>query len=63
MIFTVVSKKASMFGNGRYLSSDRYEIMKGLNVFFYNSDSVKQEFKNNGLIDLKEIGEPIKHMG
>ena len=52
-----------MFGNGRYLSSDRYEIMKGLNVFFYNSDSVKQEFKNNGLIDLKEIGEPIKHMG
>jgi len=34
MIFTIVSKKASMFGNGRLLSKNRYEIMKGLRVFF-----------------------------
>ena len=34
MIFTVVSKKASMFGSGKYLSKDRFKIMNGLNVFF-----------------------------
>lgn len=62
MIFTIVSKKASMFGNGRLLSKNRYEIMKGLNVFFYDSESVTHEFKDYGLIDFKDLDEPIKHM-
>ena len=62
MIFTVVSKKASMFGNGRQLSKDRFEIMKGLKVFFYDTDSVKREFEKYGLVEISEIDEPIKHM-
>ncbi len=62
MIFTVVSKKASMFGNGKQLSKDRYEIMKGLNVFFYDFESVKREFGGYGLIEAVEINEPIKHI-
>jgi 2-polyprenyl-3-methyl-5-hydroxy-6-metoxy-1,4-benzoquinol methylase len=62
MIFTVVSKKASMFGNGKQLSKDRFEIMDGLNVFFYDSDSVKREFGQFGLEEFLEIDEPIKHM-
>lgn len=62
MIFTVVSKKASMYGNSKQLSKDRFEIIKGLNVFFYDSDSVKREFENYGLIEFSEIDEPIKHM-
>jgi len=62
MIFTVASKKASMFGNGRFLSKDRCEIQKGLNVFFYDSESVKQEFKEYGLVEFNEFNEPIKHL-
>lgn len=62
MIFTIVSKKASMFGNGRLLSKNRYEIMKGLKVFFYDSASVTHEFKDYGLIEFKDLDEPIKHM-
>ena len=62
MIFVIASKKASMFGNGRFLSKDRYEIQKGLNVFFYDSESVKQEFKEYGLVEFNEIEEPIKHL-
>lgn len=62
MIFTVVSKNASMFGNGKQLSKDRFEIMHGLNVFFYDADSVKKEFGQFGLEDFFEIDEPIKHM-
>jgi SAM-dependent methyltransferase len=62
MIFTVVSKNANMYGCGKCLSKDRYEIMKGLNVFFYDSDSVKREFAEFGLIESKDIDEPIKHM-
>lgn len=62
MIFSVASKKASMFGNGRFLSKDRYEMQKGLNVFFYDSESVKDEFKDYGLVEFNEIDEPIKHL-
>ncbi len=62
MIFIVVSKKASMFGNGKQLSKDRYEIMKGLNVFFYDFESVKREFGGYELIETVEINEPIKHI-
>jgi len=62
MIFTVVSKKASMFGNGKLLSKDRYELSQGLRVFFYDPESVKKEFGDFGLIEIKEINEPIKHM-
>jgi 2-polyprenyl-3-methyl-5-hydroxy-6-metoxy-1,4-benzoquinol methylase len=62
MIFTVVSKKASMYGYGKQLSKDRFEILEGLEVFFYDSNSVTQEFEKFGLIEFSEIDEPIKHM-
>ena len=62
MVFTVVSKKASMYGRGKQLSKDRFEIMKGLRVFFYGPDSVKREFEKYGLMESSEIDEPIKHM-
>jgi SAM-dependent methyltransferase len=62
MIFTVVSKKASMYGSGKQLSKDRFEIRKGLRVFFYDTDSVKREFDKYGLVESFEIDEPIKHI-
>ena len=62
MIFTTVSKSAPMFGKGKHLSKDRFEIMKGVKMFFYDSDSVKQEFEKYGLIEFSEIDEPIKNM-
>jgi len=62
MIFIVVSKKANMFGKGKLVSKNRFELMKGLKVFFYDFDSVNQEFKNYGLVHYYEIDEPIKHM-
>lgn len=36
--------------------------MVGLNVFFYNNDSVKREFDKYGLVEFFEIDEPIKYM-
>jgi hypothetical protein len=62
MIFTTVSKKAPMFGNGKQRSKDRFETMKGVKIFFYDSDSVKREFGKYGLIEFSEIGEPNKSM-
>lgn len=61
MIFTAVSKKVPMFGRGKQLSKDRFEIMEGVKMFFYDSDSVKQEFGKYGLAELSEIDEPSKN--
>ena len=62
MIFTVISKKSGMYGSGKLISKDRYQISNGLNVFFYDEESAKKEFGNFGMIECREFDEPIKHM-
>jgi SAM-dependent methyltransferase len=62
MVFIVASTKTSMFGRGKNLSKNRFNISTGLNVFFYDSLSIIKEFSPYGLIDYEEIEEPIKFM-
>ena len=62
IIFNAILKEAPMFGKGKQLGKDYFEIMEGLTMFFYDSDSVKQEFGKYGLIELSEIVEPHKNM-
>lgn len=62
MIFVVVSKAASTFGEGRKIGNNRFELSKGLKVFYYDLDSAKQEFSDYGLSECYEMDEPIKFM-
>lgn len=62
MIFLVASKQMSMYGSGKCLSKDRYEISKGVKVYFYDSESVVKEFSNFGIAEFKDIEEPVKFM-
>lgn len=62
MIFTTISKEAPMFGQGKQLGKDYFEIMEEVKLFFYDSDSIKQEFGGYGLIEISEIVEPHKNM-
>jgi SAM-dependent methyltransferase len=63
MVFVVVSKKyTKIYESGRVISKDRYRIQPGLEVFFYDSDSVQREFGKFGLIEYREIEESLKHM-
>lgn len=57
MIFTTVSKKAPMFGKGKKINENYYEVMEGVNMFFYDSQSIEQEFGKYGLVDFFEIDE------
>ncbi|WOD64900.1 class I SAM-dependent methyltransferase (plasmid) [Niallia taxi] len=61
MIFTTVSQDAPMFGKGKQIDKDYFEIMEGLKMFFYDADSVKQEFGKYGLAEFTDIDEPNKH--
>ncbi|WHY64997.1 class I SAM-dependent methyltransferase [Neobacillus sp. SuZ13] len=62
MIFTTISKDAPMFGKGKQLGKDYFEITEGIKMFFYDADSIKQEFGKYGLIEYSEIIEPHKNM-
>ncbi|MFL0248596.1 class I SAM-dependent methyltransferase [Candidatus Clostridium stratigraminis] len=61
MIFTTISKEAPMFGKGKQLGKDYFETMDGVKMFFYDSDSIKQEFGKYGLVEYSEIIEPHKN--
>jgi SAM-dependent methyltransferase len=62
MIFVVASKQNELYGTGKYISHDRFEISKGLKVFFYDSKSLTSEFGSFGIVDEKDMEEPVKFM-
>lgn len=58
MIFTAISKKAPMYGQGPRLGDDWYERLPGLPMYFYDAESVKREFGPYGLLESSEYDEP-----
>lgn len=62
MILTTISKDAPMFGQGKELGKDYFEIFEGVKMFFYDRDSVKEEFGEYGLMEISEVVEPHKNM-
>lgn len=57
MVFTAISKDASTYGKGNFVSNDRYEIHEGVKIFFYDKEIVKAEFDKVGLFEIIEINE------
>jgi SAM-dependent methyltransferase len=60
MVFTVSSTNLDSYGTGKLLSKARYEIAAGLRVFFYDDNSLSDEFAHFGLIESRDIEEPVK---
>ena len=61
MMFVTISKEDPIFGKGTPLGTDRFERMQGVQIFFYDVDSVKREFGGYGLEELSNIDEPGTH--
>ncbi|MGV3612547.1 MAG: methyltransferase domain-containing protein [Fluviicola sp.] len=57
MVFTVVSKTAKTYGTGKSIGKDRFEQFGGVNIFFYDRDSIEEEFGEFGLTEITEIEE------
>ena len=57
MIFTAISKEASTYGKGKFISKDRYEIFEGAQIYFYDRTSIHTEFDKAGLFEIIEINE------
>ena len=55
MVFAVVTKKAPIYGQGKLVSKDRFEIFGGVKMFFYDRKSVLEEFGQTGLVEITEV--------
>ena len=57
MVFTVISKEGPTYGKGTFISKDRYEIFEGVQMYFYDRESIHAEFDKAGLFEITEITE------
>lgn len=57
MLFTAITKDAGTYGVGEKLDQDRYRTKDGVNLFFYDADSIKAEFGGFGLIEAVKVDE------
>lgn len=59
MMFTLISKKAPMYGQGPKLGEDWYERAPGVPMFFYDEASITRELGAYGIREVSEIDEPV----
>ena len=57
MVFTAITKKAHTYGQGKFVSKDRFEIFDGVKMYFYDEESIQSEFNTAGLFEIIEINE------
>jgi SAM-dependent methyltransferase len=57
MVFTAISKAAPTYGKGTHLGPDRYELVSGAKLYFYDRESISAEFGPAGLVDITEVSE------
>lgn len=57
MVFTAITKAADTYGQGTCIGEDRYELFGGVNMFFYDEESIREEFGAFGLVEISEVTE------
>ncbi|GGH20007.1 class I SAM-dependent methyltransferase [Sphingobacterium alkalisoli] len=57
MVFTAITKDARTYGQGKYISKDRFEMFGGVRIFFYDRESIYKEFEKYGLFEITEVME------
>lgn len=57
MVFTAITKDAQTYGQGKLVSKDRFEMFGGVEIYFYDVESIKKDFGKMGLFELTEVKE------
>ena len=57
MAFTTITKDAQTYGQGAYIGRDRFEMFGGVKMFFYDRETIQEEFGNAGLFEITEVTE------
>lgn len=61
LVFVALSINDKRFGLGEELEKNTFHSPQGLNLYFYEEASIKNEFGNYNMIEAKEINEPIEN--
>ncbi|MBL8090210.1 MAG: class I SAM-dependent methyltransferase [Anaerolineales bacterium] len=57
MVFTAITKHASTYGVGEKLGKDLFKTKDGVELFFYDEESIKEEFEPFGLVEATLVEE------
>ncbi len=57
MVFTTITKQAVTYGQGTNIGKDRFEMFGGVKIFFYDSETIAEEFGKSGLFEITEVTE------
>lgn len=57
MVFATVSKKAPLFGQGIEISKDRFEVFGAVKMYFYDRETIEEDFANAGLFEIEEVND------
>lgn len=60
MVFVAISTSTPTYGEGVRLGRNWYRTKHGVELFYYDSESVDKEFGSYGLLEAKEIDEPAQ---
>ncbi len=55
MFFTAITKKSPTYGQGLLKGKDTFEQFGGVNMFFYDEETIAEEFSRYGLYQVDEI--------
>ncbi len=55
MVFAVVTKSAPIYRQGKQISKDFFEVFAGVNMFFYDDESIRTEFREAGLFEITAV--------
>lgn len=57
MIFATVSKEAQLYGYGTNIGKNRFELADGLKMFFYDEQTIREEFGEVGLFEIIAVND------
>lgn len=57
MIFITITKEAQTYEQGKQIGKDRFEMFGGVQLFFYDKETIQEEFGKYGLLEITEVNE------
>lgn len=58
MVFVALSVNDKRFGIGKEIEKNTFHSPRGLNLYFYDEASIKEEFGSYNILEVEEINEP-----
>lgn len=57
MVFTAITKDAQTYGQGIEIGKDRFEMFGGVKIFFYDKETIEEEFGDTGIFEVTIVTE------